>query len=216
MDDGKAPQIGGPPLEIEKRFFFGPLVVVAVFVGDVGAYFSLSPERGGRKKQKYLDRVVDSLREVVSEAGNGAREVERRRRRVDGGAGDSDGRERVVGRVLQARSRDVPVDERVCSGVENRLALRGKSLLLGRQASPRGDRVCSRVDGGVDRGEVFDGRRDDDGAVLLGDFQGGRGDLALGSGVGLEGGGRRRGSKEMSEVSREQRERRERERWWRW
>ena len=71
----------------------------------------------------YLDGVVRGLGEVVAQTGHGAREVERRRRRVHGRADDAHSLERRVGRVLaeRARRRDVPIDEGVARRVDDGL-----------------------------------------------------------------------------------------------
>ena len=157
------------------------------------------------KPQTHLDRVVDRLGEVAAQTGDGAREVERRRRRVDRRADGADGRQGVVGGVLQAARRDVPVHEGVAGRVEQGLALRRGRLLLGGQPRPGRDRVGR---GGVDRGEVLDGRGDDDVAVREGDLERGGRDLQWGW---MEGGRgvarRRRRRKKASKVQREKRER---------
>jgi len=168
------------------------------------------------KPQTHLDRVVDRLGEVAAQTGDGAREVERRRRRVDRRADGADGRQGVVGGVLQAARRDVPVHKGVAGRVEQGLALRRGRLLLGGQPRPGRDRVRRGVRGRVDRGEVLDGRGDDDVAVLEGDLERGGGDLQWGWMDGGRGVARRRrrrkkASKVQREKREERRERRERE-----
>ena len=105
-------------------FFF-----LVFFLSELASEVSLSLFLSSTKKEKktplslffYLDGVVRSLGQVVPEPRHRARKVERRRRRVDGGADGADGRERVVCRVLQSRGGNVAVHEGVGRCVDDGL-----------------------------------------------------------------------------------------------
>ena len=137
------------------------------------------PQKTAKKQQKlslslYLDRVVDRLGQVAPQARHRARKVERRRRRVHGGTGNTDGGQGVVGGVFQdAVGRDVPVHKGVSGRVEQGLSLRrGLLRLVAEAREGRHGPVLGRVDGG----EVFDGGRDDDLAARGRDLERGGGD----------------------------------------
>ena len=162
------------------EFFFPASLLHSLFSSS--CFHFLSPtfpppqNNNNRDIKTHLDRVVDRLGKVVPEPRDGAREVERRRRRVDGGADCADGRERVVCRVLQSRGGNVAVHEGVGRRVQQRLALLRHRVLLGGEVVPGRDGEGRRVDGRVDGGEVFDGRRDHDFPSGGGDLEGGGGD----------------------------------------
>ena len=180
---------------------------LSLFLSNLTKYNSRNKTKKN-KTQTHLDRVVDRLGEVAAQTGDGAREVERRRRRVDRRADSADGRQGVVGGVLQAARRDVPVHKWVAGRVEQGLALRRGRLLLGGQPRPGRDRVGCGVRGRVDRGEVLDGRGDDDVAVREGDLERSGRDLQWGWMEGGRGVARRtRRRKKASKVQREKRER---------
>ena len=123
------------------------------------AFFQLAPPPP-LSLSSHLDGVVRGLGQVAPEARHGAREVERRRRRVDRRPDDSHGLQRRVGRVFQSRRRHVAVDKGVAGRVHQRLGALEGPVARGLEDDAL---VDVPVDGRVDEvGREDAGRGDDD------------------------------------------------------
>ena len=123
------------------------------------AFFQLAPPPP-LSLSSHLDGVVRGLGQVAPEARHRAREVERRRRRVDRRPDDSHGLQRRVGRVFQSRRRHVAVDKGVAGRVHQRLGALEGPVARGLEDDAL---VDVPVDGRVDEvGREDAGRGDDD------------------------------------------------------